>query len=53
MGESPGHARQHLRQYKDVADPMFPEYSLIERRARARDLYDPVEELAEAAETAV
>ena len=37
-------------EYRDVADPMFPDYSLIERRARARDMYDPLEELVEAAE---
>jgi len=43
-------AKQHLRQYRDVADPIFPDYSLIERRARAKDMYDPVEELVEAAE---
>ena len=43
-------AKQHLRKYRDVADPMFPDYSLIERRAKARDMYDPLEELVEAAE---
>ena len=43
-------ARQHLRAYRDVADPVFPDYSLPSRRAAARALHDPVEELAEAAE---
>ena len=43
-------AKQHLRQYRDVADPMFPEYSLIHRRAAAKALYDPVDELVDAAE---
>lgn len=43
-------AKQHLREYRDVADPMFPDYSLINRRAAARAMYDPVEEIADAAE---
>ena len=43
-------ANQHLRGYKHVEDPMFPDYSLLERRARAREMYDPVEEIVEAAE---
>ena len=43
-------AKQHLRAYRDIEDPMFPDYSLIERRARAHEMYDPVEEIVEAAE---
>ena len=42
-------ARQHLRDYRDVADPMFPDYSLLSRRALAKEMYEPVEELVEAA----
>ena len=45
-------AKQHLRDYKDVADPMFPDYSLIARRERALEMYGPLEELVEAAEAA-
>ena len=43
-------ANQHLRAYRDVEDPIFPDYSLLERRARAQEMYDPVEEILEAAE---
>ena len=43
-------AKQHLRAYRDIEDPMFPDYSLIERRARAEQMYDPIEEITEAAE---
>ena len=45
-------AKQHLRDYKDVDDPMFPDYSLIHRREAARAMYDPVGELLDAAEAA-
>lgn len=43
-------AKQHLRDYKDVDDPMFPDYSLIHRREAARAMYDPMDELQEAVE---
>lgn len=39
-------AKQHLRPYADVDDPMFPEYSLINRRAGAEALYGSVSEPA-------
>lgn len=45
-------AKQHLRDYKDVADPMFPDYSLLARKERAAEMYGPLEELVEAAEAA-
>jgi len=45
-------AKQHLRDYKDVADPMFPDYSLLARKERAVEMYGPPEELVEAAEAA-
>jgi acyl-CoA dehydrogenase len=46
-------AKQHLRGYKDVNDPMFPDYSLLSRRERAAELYgDPIEDVAAAAEAA-
>lgn len=32
-------ARQHLRDYKDVMDPTFPDYSLDERRKKALEMY--------------
>lgn len=43
-------AKEHLRQYHGVADPMFPDYSLLERRAAARRMFDPLEELSKLAE---
>ncbi|MDM7956981.1 acyl-CoA dehydrogenase family protein [Blastomonas sp.] len=43
-------AKEHLRQYRDVSDPMFPDYSLLARREAARQMFDPMEELAELAE---
>ena len=45
-------AKQHLRAYRDVEDPMFPDYSLIHRRAAAKAMYDPVEEISQAADAA-
>jgi acyl-CoA dehydrogenase len=49
-------ARQHLRAYKDVEDPIFPQYSIPSLRAAALERYgDPTETLvtiAEAAEAA-
>jgi acyl-CoA dehydrogenase len=44
-------AKQHLKQYRDVKDPVFPDYSVIHRRQLAMELYpDPVAEIADAAE---
>lgn len=44
-------AKQHLRKYKDVADDIFPEYSLIKRRENAIAQYgDPLEEIQAVAE---
>ncbi len=49
-------ARQHLRAYNDVEDPIFPEYSIPSLRAAALERYgDPTDTLvtiAEAAEAA-
>jgi acyl-CoA dehydrogenase len=37
-------AKQHLRDYRDVDDPIFPEYSLLHRRRAAEEQYgDPAE----------
>ena len=45
-------AKQHLRDYRDVADPIFPEYSLIHRRRAAEEMYgDPHEVIAAVLET--
>jgi acyl-CoA dehydrogenase len=44
-------AKQHLRAYRDVHDPVFPDYSLLNRRALAHALYpDPIGEIQDAAE---
>lgn len=44
-------AKQHLRAYRDVADPIFPDYGTLQRRAAARELYpDPIEAIVDAAE---
>lgn len=49
-------ARQHLRAYRDVEDPIFPEYSIPALRAAALERYadptDTVAAIAEAAEAA-
>ena len=46
-------AKQHLKPYRDVRDPIFPDYSLLNRRALAQELYpDPIGEIADAAEAA-
>lgn len=45
-------ARQHLQAYRDVADPVFPDYSLLHRRAAAQELYHPLDDLADAVEEA-
>ncbi|MGC1301299.1 MAG: acyl-CoA dehydrogenase family protein [Caulobacteraceae bacterium] len=44
-------ARQHLRAYRDVQDPVFPAYSLPQLRAAALESYgDPAEALRELAD---
>jgi acyl-CoA dehydrogenase len=44
-------AKQHLKQYRDVKDPVFPDYSLLNRRALAQELYpDPIGDIQDAAE---
>ncbi|MBF6601984.1 MAG: acyl-CoA dehydrogenase, partial [Sphingorhabdus sp.] len=44
-------AKQHLRGYADVDDAMFPEYSLINRRKAAQEIYGgEVDDLAGLAE---
>ena len=44
-------AKQHLRDYRDVKDPVFPDYSTLNRRAVALELYpDPIGEIQDAAE---
>jgi acyl-CoA dehydrogenase len=44
-------AKQHLKAYRDVHDPIFPDYSLINRRAAALELYpDPFGDIQDAAE---
>lgn len=49
-------AKQHLRKYRDVADPTFPPYSIPQLKQAAMEKYgdaaDIVRELAEAAEAA-
>ena len=45
-------AKEQLRQYRDVADPMFPDYSLLERRLAAQQMFGLTEDLAELAEAA-
>lgn len=41
-------AKQHLRDYRDVHDPIFPEYSIPARRAAALARYaDPIEQATE------
>jgi acyl-CoA dehydrogenase len=46
-------ARQHLRAYRDVQDPIFPEYSIPSLKAGAIERYaDPAEAMAALAETA-
>ena len=45
-------AQQHLRDYRDVADPIFPEYSLLHRCRAAEEMYgDPHEVIAAVLET--
>lgn len=45
-------AKQHLWDYRDVADPIFPEYSLLHRRRAAEEMYgDPHEVIAAVLET--
>ena len=40
-------ARQHLRAYRDVQDPVFPDYSIPALKAAALERYsDPVETVA-------
>lgn len=45
-------AKQHLKAYRDVKDPVFPDYSTLNQRALAMELYpDPVGEITDAPET--
>ena len=44
-------ARQHLRAYRDVHDPVFPAYSIPNLKASSQEAYgDPQEAIADAAE---
>lgn len=46
-------AKQHLRSYRGVEDPIFPDYSIPNRRAAAVERYpDPLEQMADAFEEA-
>ena len=46
-------ARQHLRAYRDVQDPMFPAYSIPQLRAAAIESWgDPMEAVVELADQA-
>lgn len=45
-------ARQHLRNYRDVQDPIFPDYSIPNLRAAAEERFaDPAELIADVGET--